>query len=162
MTRSWRSSRETPKYGWTNPAEISSEVAGTLETYCLLKDKDSWKLLAPPKVSPLCTQALSPSPAHGCYLSITHTHMHNAWTRPNPQRDSCSKAQPDTKQLDEQCSPLRAGGLGCLWVWLGRRSGPWGNSTAWRRGGRYTTVQIDSRKSRCLFDCVSSIWKVHM
>lgn len=30
MTRSWGSSREKPQYGWTNSAEISSEVAGTL------------------------------------------------------------------------------------------------------------------------------------
>lgn len=68
----------------------------SVETHGLLKDKDSWKLLTPPKVGPRLVNANTFSLHSACCRPIAHTHMHSAQPHscPNPRRTAAPRPTP--------------------------------------------------------------------
>lgn len=74
----------------------------------LLKDADSWKLAAAPKVGPSCACARkhSPPPEHMTAISASLTFTGVALSLAHVPRDSCSETHPEARRQDEQRFPL--------------------------------------------------------
>lgn len=64
--------------------ELSSEAAGIYWDTQSFKRQGQLETSCTTEVRrPACTQTLSPSMAHDCYLSIAHIHMHHAQPHPH-------------------------------------------------------------------------------
>lgn len=160
MTRGWGSSREKPQYGWANSAEISSEVAGTLWRLTVFwKTRTVGNFLHHRRLAPYAHKHFLP-PQHMAVISpslrLTCTVLGLAQIPRGTAAPRPSLTPSSWMSNVLHCEQGRAGlPVGESWESdLEDRSEPWGNSTAWRRGGRFTTFQIDSRKSKvfvCLF-----------